>query len=142
MTPAWYPPKFDLIRNHTSDKVNRDLDELTATQLAEVGMDPHAIRQRLWALDREWHLDRALMAVFSVLGGFTAHRSLQAVKRGQWWSGWRMLFWTQMGFLMHHAIRGWCPPVSVLRRIGFRSEKEIAAERTALEKRLAMTTEL
>ena len=142
MTPAWHPPKFDLIRNHTSEKVNQDIDELTATQLADVGMDPHAIRQRLWHLDREWHVDRALIAVFSVLGGFTAHRSLKAVKRGKFWSGWRMLFWTQMGFLLHHAIRGWCPPVSVLRRLGFRSEKEIAAERTALEKRLAMSTGL
>ncbi len=37
------------------------------------------------------------------------------------------------------AVRGWCPPVSVLRRLGFRSDKEIAAERVALEKRLAVS---
>jgi hypothetical protein len=133
----WHPPKFDLVRNHTKEHVNRDIDELTATRLADVGLEPHAIRQRLWALDREWHVDRALMAVFSVLGAFTAHRSVQAVKHGRWWSGWRALFWTQMAFLLHHAVRGWCPPVAVLRRIGFRTEKEISAERVALEKRLA-----
>ena len=140
MQHEWHPPKFDLIRNHTPAHVNRTIDQQTTQQLATTGDEPHAIRARLWALDREWHVDRALMAVFSVLGAVTAHRSFQAVRRGHRLSGWRALFWTQMGFLLHHAIRGWCPPVSVLRRLGFRSEKEIAAERTALEKRLAAST--
>lgn len=136
----WHPPKFDLIRNHTSSKVNESIDRDTQAILADVGSEPHAIRQRLWELDREWHIDRALMAVFSVLGAITAHGSFKAVRRGHRLSGWRALFWTQMGFLLHHAIRGWCPPVSVLRRIGFRSDKEIAAERTTLVKRLAAST--
>ena len=140
MQTDWHPPKFDLIRNHTPAHVNRGIDKQTVEQLSAVGDEPHAIRQRLWALDREWHLDRALIAVFSVVGAFTAHRSHKAVRQGHRASGWRALFWTQMGFLLHHAIRGWCPPVSVLRRIGFRTEKEIAAERTALEKRLAAST--
>ncbi len=129
MTPQWHPPLFDLVRNHTPGKVNAQIDTRTTQSLDRIGDDPHAIRQRLWALDREWHLDRALMAVFSVLGSLTAHKKRL-----------RPLFWVQMGFLMHHAIRGWCPPVSALRRIGFRTEKEISAERTALEKRLAATT--
>jgi len=141
-TRDWHPPKFDLIRNHTKPHVNREIDRDTQTILGNVGGEPHAIRQRLWELDREWHVDRALIAVFSVLGAFTAHRSFQAIRRGNRLSGWRALFWTQMGFLLHHAIRGWCPPVSVLRRIGFRTEKEIAAERTALEKRLATSAAL
>jgi hypothetical protein len=142
MTLDWNPPKYDRVRNHTNTEVNREIDERTAMRLADAGMEPHAIRQRLWELDREWHIDRALMAVFSVLGTFSAHRSLQAMRAGRWWSGWRALFWTQMGFLLHHAVRGWCPPVSVLRRIGFRTEKEIAAERTALENRLATSSGL
>src|SRR5688500_11865475 len=100
MTPEWHPPKFDLIRNHTPAHVNRDIDRLTQGAIANVGDSPHAIRQRLWELDREWHVDRALMALFSGLGAFTAHRSFQAVRRGHRLSGWRALFWTQMGFLL------------------------------------------
>ena len=129
MTPQWHPPRFDLIRNHTPQKVNAEIDARTTSALARIGDDPHAIRQRLWALDREWHLDRALIALSAVLVSFTSHK-----KR------WRPVFWLQMGFLLHHAVRGWCPPVSALRRIGFRTEKEISAERTALEKRLAAST--
>jgi hypothetical protein len=135
----WHPPKYDRVRGNTPDKVNREIDELTASYLSLVGTEPHAIRKRLWEIDREWHVDRALIGVFSVLGGFTAHRALLAAQRGHRFSGWRLLLWTQLGFLLHHAIRGWCPPVSVLRRLGFRTDKEIAAERIALEKRLATT---
>ena len=135
----WRPPKHDLTRSSTPAKVNREIDELTQSYLDAAGTEPHTIRKRLWELDREWHIDRALMAVFSMLGGLSAHRSFQAVRRGQRYSGWRILFWLQTGFLLHHAVRGWCPPVSVLRRLGFRTDKEIAAERMTLEKRLAAT---
>jgi hypothetical protein len=36
-------------------------------------------------------------------------------------------------FLLQHAIQGWCPPVSVLRRLGFRTRTEIDHERYALK---------
>ena len=36
------------------------------------------------------------------------------------------------GFLLQHAVQGWCPPVPVLRRLGFRTPNEIDAERFAL----------
>ena len=36
-------------------------------------------------------------------------------------------------FLFQHAIQGWCPPVPVLRRLGFRTSYEIEQERSALK---------
>jgi len=138
----WSPPRYDRARRHTKEHVNHRIDEITREQLALVGDEPHAIRKRLDELDREWHVDRALMGVFSVLGAFTAHRALRALRRGHPLSGWRVLFWAQMAFMGHHALRGWSPPLAVLRRIGFRTEKEIAAERVVLEKRLAASTGL
>jgi hypothetical protein len=36
------------------------------------------------------------------------------------------------GFLFQHAIQGWCPPVPVLRKLGFRTSYEIEQERRAL----------
>ena len=130
----WRPPKYDRVRGRTPDKVNREIDELTASYLSLVGTEPHAIRKRLWELDREWHVDRALIAAFALVGSATAQRAFRSSRPGAW----RLLFWTQIGFLVHHAIRGWCPPVFLLRRLGFRTDKEIAAERSALEKRLAV----
>jgi len=35
-------------------------------------------------------------------------------------------------FLFQHAIQGWCPPVPVLRKLGFRTLYEIEEERRAL----------
>jgi hypothetical protein len=36
-------------------------------------------------------------------------------------------------FLLQHALQGWCPPVPVLRRLGFRTAYEIEEERRALQ---------
>jgi hypothetical protein len=41
-----------------------------------------------------------------------------------------------LGFLLQHAVQGWCPPVPVLRRLGFRTQTEIEDERHALERHL------
>jgi hypothetical protein len=132
----WHPPENDLIREHTPAKVNQTIDEATKLAYERVHRASE-IRERLAKLDREWHIDRALIATFAVLGSITASNAIRSVWRRKPVSGWRMLFWTQMGFLLHHAVRGWCPPVSVLRRLGFRSANEIAAERAALEKKLS-----
>jgi hypothetical protein len=35
-------------------------------------------------------------------------------------------------FLLQHAIQGWCPPVRLFRRLGFRTDSEIATEHYAL----------
>lgn len=36
-------------------------------------------------------------------------------------------------FLFQHALQGWCPPVPLFRRPGVRTQREIDAERGALE---------
>lgn len=37
------------------------------------------------------------------------------------------------GFLMQHALQGWCPPIELFRRLGVRTAGEIARERYALK---------
>jgi hypothetical protein len=36
-------------------------------------------------------------------------------------------------FLLQHALQGWCPPLSIFRRRGVRTAREIAEERYALK---------
>ncbi|MDO1449026.1 hypothetical protein Q0590_22300 [Rhodocytophaga aerolata] len=36
-------------------------------------------------------------------------------------------------FLLWHAIQGWCPPLPILRRLGYRTRKEIDTEKYALK---------
>ncbi|MGH7194555.1 MAG: hypothetical protein ACREJM_13640, partial [Candidatus Saccharimonadales bacterium] len=37
------------------------------------------------------------------------------------------------GFLLQHALHGWCPPVPLFRRLGVRTAAEINQERFALK---------
>ena len=38
-----------------------------------------------------------------------------------------------VGFLLQHAMQGWCPPIPILRRMGIRTASEIDTERCALK---------
>jgi hypothetical protein len=46
---------------------------------------------------------------------------------------WLLLTLVVQGFFMQHALQGWCPPLPVLRRLGFRTQYEIERERYALK---------
>ena len=49
------------------------------------------------------------------------------------WKRWLVLPGLVGAFLFQHALQGWCPPVPVLRRLGYRTAREIETERVALK---------
>jgi len=78
-------------------------------------------------LDAEWDIERTLEANASALaliglalGAFINKKFL-------------ILPGIVAGFLLQHALQGWCPPVPVFRRMGFRTSYEIDQERYALK---------
>jgi len=135
-THEYHPPVHDRVREHSPGAVNQRIDRAARGAVAELAT-PDAIRARLAELEREWDLDRALIGVFSVAGSLTARAVMRSLARRGRLGFWGLLFDTQLGFLAHHAVRGWCPPVALLRRLGVRTAKEICAERVALERKLA-----
>jgi hypothetical protein len=118
----------DRIRDHTSDRTNRSIDHETMGAIDDAMLTPGGVEERLAELDREWDVDRALMLNFGIVGALSAWKGRRS-------RAWGAFFWIQMGFLIHHALRGWCPPMPLFRRLGFRSRNEIAAERVALATR-------
>jgi hypothetical protein len=85
------------------------------------------IQLRLAELDHEWDIERTIEANASTimlaglgLGAFVDRRffALPAVVAA---------------FLLQHALQGWCPPVPILRRLGFRTQTEIDEEKYALK---------
>ena len=126
------PPTHDRIREHSSESSNQRIDRETRGAIAEARQSSTARNARIRELEQEWNIDRALMLNFGIVGAFTAFKAMQQMKRNGHIGGWSLLFWVQMGFLINHAVRGWCPPMPVFRRLGFRSANEIAAERAAL----------
>lgn len=104
---------------------NRKRTEETVRDLSAQGQD--AITARLEALDREWDIERVLETNASTL--MLAGLALGvAVNR-------RFLLLPAVvgGFLLQHALQGWCPPVPVIRRLGYRTVREINEERQALK---------
>lgn len=116
----------DRIRSLTSDRVNRNLDKKTERLLRGVeAMGPDAIRERLNEIDKEWDIDRVLMLNFSVL----VFAQLLLARKDKRWL-WGPLI--QTPFMFMHATVGWCPPSLWFRPMGFRTKKEIQAEREIL----------
>jgi hypothetical protein len=116
----------DRVRWVSPDDANRQITEETTARLRAVGSNPRAIAVRLDELEREWDVERTLFALSSinVLLGLTAG----ALDRR--WLAWPV---TVAAFQFQHAVQGWCPPVSLLRRLGVRTRQEIDSERVALK---------
>jgi hypothetical protein len=118
----------DRIREQTAPEVNAELDMETTDRLRlYLNADEAALSRRIQSLDREWDMERVLqtnaatIALTGTILGITINRK------------WLLLPMFVTGFLLQHAIQGWCPPVSPLRRIGVRTRMEIEKERYALK---------
>lgn len=122
------PSTTDRVPAHTARHVNEDIRRRTENAVARyAGAAPEAIDRRLEELDREWDIERALEANAATialiglgLGRFVDRRFY-------------ILPTAVAGFLLQHAVQGWCPPLPILRRLGFRTASEIADERDALK---------
>jgi hypothetical protein len=129
--PAMLPPTFDRVPRSTAPQVNRRIRRRTLGNLLRYrDAGPQAIVRRLEQLDREWDIERAIEANAAgialaglALGAFVHRRFL-------------LLPAAVAAFLLQHALQGWCPPVPVLRRLGFRTAREIFEERLALKSML------
>ena len=112
---------------HSPDAANEQIRRQTAGSIAYFAAHQDQIETRLKELDREWDIERAIEANASVLalGGV----ALAAGHDRRWIA----LSGVVAAFLFQHAIQGWCPPVPVLRRLGFRTSYEIEEERRALK---------
>lgn len=116
------------VEEHTAPRVNARIKRDMERRLADyAGADETVVSRRLEELDREWDIERALeanAATAVLLGlalGKLVHRRFFAFPA------------VVAGFLIQHAVQGWCPPLPVLRRLGFRTAREIEEERRALE---------
>jgi hypothetical protein len=118
----------DRVREHTSREACAAIDDAMRDRLFRYSVaSDEEISTRLAALDEEWDIERYLetLAPSFALSG-VALGALSSRK-------WLLLPAVVLGFLMQHALQGWCPPLAVLRRMGVRTRREIEEERYALK---------
>lgn len=115
------------VERATPPHINERIRRQTECSVIHHAAQPEQIDRRLAQLDEEWTIERALeaQAAGMVLAGLVL-----SVVRGRKWLG---LSAFSGYFLLQHALTGWCPPVSVLRRLGVRTAQEIETERMALK---------
>jgi hypothetical protein len=116
----------DRVRANTAADINRLIRERTDRRIDAIRDDPERIRERLAEIDAEWDIERALQTASAALSLFGVSRALRG---GRGWLGLPLLV---QGFLLQHALQGWCPPLPVLRSLGFRTQPEIERERYTL----------
>jgi hypothetical protein len=117
----------DRVPAHTSEDVNEQIQQEIEARVGKLANDRAGLERRLQELDQEWDIERMLEANASALA-FTGAVLGASVDRR-----WIALPIVVAAFLFQHAIQGWCPPLPILRRLGFRTAREINTERVALK---------
>ena len=117
------------VQKHTAPHVNERIRQETASRISAFRSQDRIalINRRLAELDREWDVERVLQTNFAALSLVALILSARVSRR------WLVLALGVPAFMVQHALQGWCPPLAILRRLGFRTAKEINEERFALK---------
>ena len=121
------PSTKDRVPAHTAAHINEKIQREIASRVYYFAAHPEQIPGRMLELDHEWDIERAIEANASAL----AFAGVAMAARGD--RRWLVLPALVTGFLFQHAVQGWCPPIPILRRLGFRTVYEIEQEREALK---------
>ena len=119
-------PTEGRVEAHTPEVINRQIRRDLEARILYFAERPEDISRRLDELDHEWDVERLLEANAGIL-------SLMGLTFGVVRTRWYILPLAAGAFLVQHAFQGWCPPVSVFRRLGIRTTREINHERYALK---------
>lgn len=122
----------DRVRQNTREEINARIDRQIERNTSYMStQSPEVIQERLIELDGEIDIETLLGRMSSTVS--LAGLALGAVANK------RLLIIPAMiqAFYLNHMIRGWCPPLPVLRRLGVRTSKEIEKEKQALMDLLA-----
>jgi hypothetical protein len=126
--PTSLSDETDRVRRHTPSEIKQRIDHETDIIVQRyTGASREQLSRRIEQLDREWDIERVLetnAAAVSLLSLI-----LSRTRNRKW-------IWLTTGvaaFLLEHALQGWCPPVSLFRRLGVRTQSEIDREKYILK---------
>lgn len=119
---------MERVRRSTPDKLNRKIDQQLKYNIQQYSnSDNGAITNRIKELEKEWDVERALEVNMPIIALSGLALGVFVHKR------WLALPAVVLGFFLQHALQGWCPPLPVFRKLGYRTKEEIEKERYALK---------
>lgn len=122
------PASAHRVREHTKEKINRRIDKEKNWNIGYYqSKSREEILDRVRELDIEWDIERALEANASTLILSSVSIYFMTKKKG-----FLVFSGFVAAFLLQHALQGWCPPLPVLRKMGFRTRAEIDEEKFSL----------
>ena len=122
------PSTVDRVPEQTAEHVNERIRLRMRDRVARLATaGPAAVAARLEELDREWDTERTLEANAATLTAVSSALALLVDRR------FAVVPLVVGGFLLQHALQGWCPPLPIFRRRGVRTQAEIEQERYALK---------
>lgn len=121
------PATATRVQESTQAEINARICRETEAGVAKAAADREGIERRLRELDKEWDIERVLQTNFAVVNLLSLTLGALAARP------WVLVAGVAAAFMGQHALQGWCPPVPVFRRLGFRTASEIAQERFALK---------
>ncbi|MDW8799633.1 DUF2892 domain-containing protein [Clostridium sp. A1-XYC3] len=123
------PPTTHKVKMHTSKRVNNIIKEKTLNNMNLYGgKNPEGVSARINSLNKEWDTERVLEANAGALMLVGSALALITEKKR-----WSVLTAAVGGFLLQHALQGWCPPLPIIRRLGVRTSSEIHGEKYYLK---------
>lgn len=120
-------PTTQRVPLNTPVEINERIRRETDKRIEYYRVHPDQIDRRLSELDHEWDVERLIeveapsMSLMGLVLGITAGRK------------WLLLPLFVQSMVFMHATQGWYPLLPLFRRMGIRTEKEIARERYALK---------
>jgi hypothetical protein len=121
------PGTDERVPAHTRMRENQRIQARTLHDVSRYfSASEQTLTERIHELEREWDIERVLeanaasIALIGLTLGVTADRRFL------------VLPFAVAGFLLQHALQGWCPPLPLLRRLGIRTSAEIHQEILAL----------
>ncbi|HEX5544087.1 MAG TPA: hypothetical protein VFX10_01255, partial [Nitrospira sp.] len=99
-------PTTTRVEQHTDEAINEQIRRHTEQRISSVGRQGrYGIDRRLEEMDQEWDIERTLeanaasIALLGLVLGVLVNRRFFAFPA------------VVAGFLLQHAVQGWCPPV-------------------------------
>ncbi len=122
------PPTSKRVRINTDSTVNYKIDQHINSRIERYKeASKSELTDRIGELDEEWDTERTLETSFASLVLLSTFLGFSVDKK------WFTLGGIAAGFMLVHALEGWCPPLPLIRKLGIRTAEEIDGEKASLK---------